>query len=78
MKSLLNAFTKKEGKDELSGARCTGISGFLRTLPGSRGLRSLPAWLAVPSHRVREQLLLVRDRALWELGWSGRPPEGAV
>lgn len=28
MKSLLNAFTKKEGKEELSGARCMGISSF--------------------------------------------------
>lgn len=26
MKSLLNAFSKKEGKATLQGARCTGIS----------------------------------------------------
>lgn len=47
MKSLLNAFTKKEGKDELSGARGMGISGLVL---GERGLRALPGPHPVPSH----------------------------
>lgn len=56
MKSLLNAFTKKEGKKELSGARCMGISSFLLILRGSGpegGLQSLPKLPVVPSHHGR-------------------------
>lgn len=58
MKSLLNAFSKKEGKDTLRGAWCTGIRSFSRALRGRGGLRFLLKLLVMHSWHVSWSAIL--------------------
>ena len=77
MKSLLNAFTKKEGKD----AWCMGMSSFLPGFSGGdpdAGPRVPPQMAGWPSPSwTRGSLLLVGDGAWVQSVWDFNAFEGA-